>query len=253
MHYNHLSNPRRSYVPSYTRRQLKEDKFAETAQGAMQWASGHRKGSLWTILAVVAVAAIGVGFFLWNNSQSEQANLELGKAMRTFSARLRAPGTPAGDDLSFTSMAERGKQAEKEFKAVADKYWLTKPGKVARYMAAASALQSGDTASAERQFKAIADSGNSDTSGLAKLALASIYRSTNREGEAAKLYKDLSDHPTSNVSKAQAQLALAEMYESSDPKQAESIYQAVQKENPDTRAGQIAQSKLGAKGAPAPR
>ena len=55
-------------------------------------------------------------------------------------ARLRAPDVPAADDVSFTSMAERGKAAEKEFRAIADKYWLTKPGKMAKYLAAVSLL-----------------------------------------------------------------------------------------------------------------
>ncbi|MBZ5524036.1 MAG: tetratricopeptide repeat protein [Acidobacteriia bacterium] len=234
-------------MQSYTRRQLKEDKFAETAQGAMKWASGHQQGTLWTILAIVAVAALTIGLYFWHESQTEKANLALGKAIRTFEARLRAPGTPPGDDLSFTSMAERGKQAEKEFTAVADSYSFTKAGKIARYMAATAALQSGDTASAEKQLKAVADS-SSDAAPLAKMALATLYRSTNRDGEAAKLYKDMIDHPTGTVSKAQAQFALAEMYESSDPKQAETIYKQIQSENKDTAIGQMAAGKLNPRG-----
>jgi TolA-binding protein len=79
---------------------------------------------------------------------------------------------------------------------------------------------------------------------LAKLALASLYISSNRQGEAAKIYKDLADHPSPDVSKAQAQLGLAEMYEASDPKQAAALYQQIEKENPDTAVAQIARSKV---------
>lgn len=234
-------------MQSYTRRQMKEDKFAETAQDAMQWARGHQQGTIWAILAALVVIGLGTGFYFWNASQSEKANAEMSKAMRTFNARLRAPDVPAANDESYTSMAERGKAAEKAFRAIADNYSMTRPGKMAKYLAAVSLLQAGDP-SAEQQLKSIADSGNSDTSGLAKMALASLYRSTKREGEAAKIYSDLTAHPTSSVSKAQAQLAMAEMYESSDPKQAEKIYQDVQKENKDNSIGQLAQSKLAPKG-----
>jgi len=235
-------------VPSYTRRQLKEDKFAETAQGAMQWASGHRQGTLLTIIAIVVVSALAVGLYFWHDRQTERANIDLSKAIRTSEAPLRAPGTPAGEGQSFTSMAERGKQAGKEFNQVADNYPWTRAGKLARYMAAAAALQSGDTASAEKLLKTQADSGNSDVAPLAKMALATIYRSTNRDGEAAQIYKDLIDHPTGTVSKAQAQFALAEMYEASDPKRAETIYKQIQDENKDTAIAQLATSRMNAKG-----
>ena len=233
-------------MPSYTRRQLKEDKFAETAQGAMQWASGHRKGTLWTIVLSVAVVVTAVLLYTWHSRQTERANADLSKAIRTFNARLREPGTPAGEDLSFTSITERAQQAEKEFTAIADNYRFTKAGKLARYMAASAALQAGDK-SGEEKMKAVADSGNSDVAPLAKLALASLYHATGRDSDAIKIYTDLMDHPKGSVSKAQAQLALADLLEPTDPKRAELIYQAVQKENPDTVVAQIAASKLGVK------
>ncbi|HWZ45876.1 MAG TPA: tetratricopeptide repeat protein [Candidatus Saccharimonadales bacterium] len=235
-------------MQSYTRRQLKEDKFAESAKGAMQWASGHQQGTLWAVLIAVAVAALGAGLYFWHERQSEQANLALTKAIRTFEARLRPAGTPAGDDLSFNSIAERAKQAEKELQAVADSYSMTKAGRIARFMAAAAAAQGGDNASAEKQLKSLADS-NNDVAGLAKMALATLYHSAGRDSDAAKTYKELIDHPTGTVGKAQAQFALAEMYESTDPKQSEVIYKQIQDENKDTAFAQLAASKVaGAKG-----
>lgn len=235
-------------MQSYTRRQLKEDKFAESAKGAMAWASGHQQGTLWTVIIIAVVVSLASGLYFWHDHQTEQANRALGKAIRTFESPLRAPGTPGGDGLSFTSIAERAKQAEKEFNAVADSYSLTKAGRIARFMAATAALQSGDTAAGEKQLKSMADSSN-DVAPLAKMALASLYRSTGRDGEAAKTYKELIDHPTSTISKAQAQFSLAEMYETSDPKQAEVIYKQIQDENKDSAIGQMAAGKTsGARG-----
>ena len=236
-------------MQNYTRRQLKEDKFASSAQGAVHWAAEHRKNVTLAVSAVVIIALVVLGYFFWNNRQTDQASVLLGKAEKTFSAQLRTPGIPSTpNESSFSSFAERGKQAEKEFKAIADGFPHTKPGKIARYMEAVAAVQAGETASGEKELKAVVDSGDKDVAPFAKLALASLYISSNRPGEAAKIYKDLSDHPSATVSKPFAQLKLAEMYESSDPKQAAALYQQIEKENPDTQVAQIARSKAGNSG-----
>jgi hypothetical protein len=107
-----------------------------------------------------------------------------------------------------------------------------------------AAMDAGDKAAAEQALKDVAGSSDKSVAALAKMALASLYRSTNRQVEASKLYKDLQDHPTDTVSKVQAQLEMAEMYEASDPQQAASLYQQIQKENPTGIAGQIATGKL---------
>jgi predicted negative regulator of RcsB-dependent stress response len=232
-------------VQSYTRRQLKEDKFAETAQGAFHWAGEHQQTILWAILAVAIIAIATVSLFAWNGRQTERANVALSKAIQTLNTPLRPAGAPADPtNKSFSSIAERGKAAQQELKAVADQYSHTKPGKVARYLAGTAAMQAGDNKTAEQELKAVVDSGDQNVSALAKLALASLYRSTNRSADAAKIYKDLSDHPTDTVSKAQAQLELADLYSATDPKEAANIYQQIQKESPNSAAAQIAGSKL---------
>ena len=169
--------------------------------------------------------------------------------MKTFDTPLRAPGTPAPTDNtpSYTSVAERAKAAEKQFKAVADKYSMVAPGKIAGYMDGIALLQSGDAAGAEQQLKKSADSGDKDVAALAKMALAGIYRSSNRAGDAVKLYKDLVDHPTNTVSKSAAQLELAELYEKTDPQQANALYQQIQKDNPQSTAARVAAQKISSK------
>jgi hypothetical protein len=76
------------------------------------------------------------------------------------------------------------------------------------------------------------------------MALASTYRASNRTPEAIAIYKELTEHPTATVSKVQAQLALADVYETTDPQQATLIYQQLQKDNPQSPAGQVAGQKL---------
>ena len=234
-------------MPGYTRRQLKEDKFAETAQDAALWATGHRKLVGWVIGLLVVAVLLGVGIFTWRSHQIEQANFELNSALRILNAPLRPVGTPAGDTPSFTSVAERGQAAAKEFKTIADKYSLVPPGKVARYLRGSALLQAGDTAGAEQEFKTAADSGDKDLAALAKTALASMYRNSNRQADAIKIYKELADHPTATVSKESAQLELDDIYEKTDQQQANAIYQQLKKDSPPgSAAAQVAARKLNA-------
>jgi predicted negative regulator of RcsB-dependent stress response len=241
-------------VQGYTRRQLKEDKFAQTAQGAAQWTASHQRSLLWSIVAaVIAVLAI-VGFMTWRSRYNEQANIALGNAMRTFSTPLRPAGAPAGDNTpGFGSLAERGKASAGDFKAAADKFPMSKAGKIARYMEGVSTMQAGDNTRAEQQLKTAAGFSDKDVSSLAQMALVSLYRSTNRQGDAVRTLKDLADHPTNTVSKAAAQLELASIYESTDPQQAANIYQQIQKENPSSPVAQIAAMRMsGGKPGPNP-
>ncbi len=231
-------------MPGYTRRQLKEDKFAETAQGAAQWATGHRRLLVWSIGLLVVVVLATTGFVTWRNRQIEQGNDDLAAAMRILNAPLAGQAPPAADTPTFNSAAERGKAAEKKFKEIEDKYSQVAPGKIAHYLRGAALLQAGDAAGAEQEIKTAADSSDKDLAALAKMALASIYRNSNRQADAVKIYKDLADHPTASVSKATAQLALAQSYEATDPQQAAAIYQQVQKDEPGSAAARVASQKL---------
>src|ERR1700757_2779967 len=179
-------------MQGYTRRQLKEDRFAETAKDAAYWASGHRRSVLWAIAVIVLVAAAVGGFFAWQSRQTEQANVALSSAMRTFTQPLRPAGTPAppGEDAGFTNSVDRAKAAAKQFQPIADKYSLTKAGKVARYMQGVATMQAGDNPAAEKLLKDVSGSSDKDVAALAKMALANLYRATGRQSDAVRIYKD---------------------------------------------------------------
>ena len=232
-------------MQGYTRRQLKQDRFAETTKDAVQWTAGHQRPLVWGIGLVLVALGGYFAYTTWESRQSDLANAALGGGMHTFTDQLRPAGLPPVEGAqSFTSIADRAKAAGKEFKAVADKYSYTRPGKIARYMEGVAAAQAGDGAAAEEQLKAVAGSRDKNIAALAKMALAAQYRSSNKLSDATRIYKDLLDHPTDTVSKAQAQLAMAEMYENTDPQEAKSIYEQIQKENPDNPAGQFASARL---------
>lgn len=234
------------------RHQLKEDRFSkvtfEAAGSAVHWSAEHKAKLIAAVIAVVVIAAIAFGGWYYVNSQDEKASAELTTAVRTFEAQVRPPGVPAqpGTD-SFASAQERATAARKQFQAIVDKYPRTHTADMARYFVGLSAAQLGDNAAAESSLQEAAKASNSDLAALGKLALASIYRAESKDSAAIDLYKKLIDQPTLAVSKATAQLELADFYESRQkPDDAKKIYQQVEKDNPATEAASIAQRRMGA-------
>lgn len=212
-------------MQSYTRHQLKEDKFQEVTRGAIQQVQAHRQQLILLIVVVLAVVVAAGAYGFWRNQQDDQASIAMGQAMNTYNAPIRTEGAPADPtQLSFTSTQERDKKAEEQFQAIADKYPRTGTGKNAIYMAGVAALDAGQYSDAESKFRKAADTGSKDVAALAKMGLASVYEATNRDQDAINTYNELTKKPTESVSRARAQFALAALYERKDPAQAKKIY-----------------------------
>jgi len=237
-------------VRAETRHQLKQDAFSRVTIGAAEktahWTVEHRNTlAVAIVVAVVIVAAVGGGWY-YLSTQDEKASFDLSQAVRTLDTQLRPAGTPAQPDApSFASAQERAEAARKQFQAIVDKYPHTRTADLARYFLGVTAADAGDNTAAEKNFKAAAASGGKEVASVAKLALASLYASSNRTKEAIAGYQDLINHPTNSVSKATAQLQLAELYQTNNqPLDAKRIYEEIKKENPGPEALQIATQKL---------
>jgi TolA-binding protein len=237
-------------VRAETRHQLKQDSFSRVTIGAAEktahWSVEHRTTLLTAAIVVAFILAVIFGGWYYLGTQDEKASLELSQAVRTMETQLRAPGAPAQPDVpTFTSAKERSEAARKQFQAIVDKYPHTHTADMAHYFLGVTAAETSDNSTAERNFKDVASSGNRELSSIAKLALASLYGNTNRVKDAVALYQELSNKPTSSVSKVTAQLQLAELYQSSNqPLDAKRVYEQVKKDNPSTEAGQMATQKL---------
>ncbi len=228
----------------YTRQALKQDRFAETAADAMHWTVEHRSKMINGGIAAAIILVVFIGGFWFTHHRETVASEELGHALLTYQAPLRPPSIPADPQQpSFTSIQERGIAAGKEFNEVAAKYGSTKSGKFAKYFAGLAAIDAGNEKVAEEHLKYAADVRDNDVAALGKQALAALYRDTNREADAIKLYKELIDHPSGTVPKVSAQLQLADLYSAKQPNEARNIYQQIAKENPQSAAGQLATEK----------
>ena len=233
-----------------TRRQLKQDAFSrvtiDAAEKTAHWTVEHRNTLIISTAAAIVVAAAVIGGWFYLSSQDEKASLALSAAVRTMDTPLRPAGTPAQPDVpSFTSVKERTETARKQFQAIVDNYPHTRTSDMAHYFLGVTASDLSDNATAERNFKEVANSGNKEVAAVAKIALASLYGQTHRSKEAIALYQELINKPTASVGKVAAQLQLAELYQNSNmPLDAKRTYETIKKENPGNEAGQLATQKL---------
>lgn len=242
-------------MDTQTRHALKQDSFVQATTSSIGWMQTNRSTIMRVAIpSVVALVLIVAGIAVYNQ-RSEAADIALGKALTISSSPLRQAGMP--EDIaakSFASSADRAKAANQQFVETADRYgWLT-AGKNALYFAGITYMEMGQTADAEQDLKKTAKSSDGNLASLGKLALAGLYRQTNRNPEAIDLYKELIAKPTNTVPAATAQLQLAALYETIKPEEAKKIYAELKDKDKTGAAGQIAAAKLnGPAPAPAPR
>ncbi len=233
-----------------TRHQLKEDRFSrvtiDAAEATVHWSVEHKPTIIYGAIAVAVLVAIVGGGWFYINQQDQKASLSVSQAVRTLNTPVRpANMPPTPEQPSFASTKERSTEAHKQFQAIVDNYPHTRAAEFARYFLGLTSADMGENASAEADLKNTASSHNADLSSLAKFALASIYRDSNRSSDAIAIYKDLIAKPTASVGKLTAQMELAATYKASNqPLEAKRIYEQIQKENPNNEASQLAGEKL---------
>jgi tetratricopeptide (TPR) repeat protein len=233
-------------VQSYTRHQLKQDKFATFVSKEMQLATENRRTLITIVGAILAVAVVVIGYITYTNNRDDKASVAFGSAMHTYSAPLRSPEAAATPDQPFASAKERAQAALKQFNQIAADYPSTRNGKFARYMAGVSAMDAGDSKAAEQYLTEAAGYRDKDISSLAKFGLASLYRSQQRDADVIRLYKELVDADSTTVPKTTAQFELAAFYEAKQqPAEAARIYQQIQSE--EQAANKAADNKSGSK------
>lgn len=230
-----------------TRHALKKDKFALAAASSASWVSVHRAPVVRWSIAIAAIVVVLVGALVFWDVESANADGALGAAMDVYTAPLATPGAPAETGV-YATAAERAKEANRQFLAVAQKYGWLSAGTKARYFAGVSYEELGQNASAETELKAAANSSNRNLSNLAKLALANLYHQTGRDSEAIGLYNQLIAKPSVTVSVPVAQLDLADLYAAEGKRdQARALWAKVEDTDKQGAAGSIAAQKLGPK------
>jgi tetratricopeptide (TPR) repeat protein len=237
-------------VRAETRHQLKQDKFSratiQVAEKTVHWTVDHKNKLIVASVVIVALVAAALGSWYYLERQDEKASADFGKATLVLDTPVRPAGMPPQPEYpSYASSKERAADARKQFQAVIDKYPHTRAADFSHYFLGVTAASVGDNATADRELKTVAGYHNEDLSALAKLALAGVYRNSNRTKDAIDLYKQLIDKPTRTVGKTAAEMELAQTYEAAGLKaEAKKQYEQIQKDAPQSQAAQLASAKL---------
>jgi tetratricopeptide (TPR) repeat protein len=232
-------------VDTQTRHALKQDKFVTATTSGLEWIGEHRSRVIaWSVGAVLVVAVLVAGILVYQERDAA-ANQLLGQAMDIYQTPLAQPNQPAEPgQKTYATAAERAQAAYPLFRQTADQYGWLNAGQMARYFAGVTELDLGQQPAAEADLEKAARAGNSNLAALAKIALANLYEQTGRNSQAVTQFEDVIQHPSTTVPKAAAQLQLAQLYETTDPKEARRLYAEIKDQNKDTDAAQIATQKL---------
>jgi hypothetical protein len=214
-------------VPSHlTRKELKQDKFAVEVEHTVDFFAVHRQKLMQYGGAVVVVALIVAGVFYYRNSQAAAHQRVLGEAIALTSAPITTAPPPTGA-ISFPTEAAKNAAITKAFTKIASDYSGGDEGYIAEYFLAAQSASNAKMDDARKKYQDVADHANANYASLAKFALAQIDFAENRSGEAETLLKDLIDHPTDMVSKAQATITLAKGIGQTKPDEARKMLSAL--------------------------
>jgi len=232
-------------VDTQTRHALKQDRFVTATTSGLDWVGENRASLIrWSIALVLLIVVVVASIIVWQKRETAADQL-LGQAMDIYETPLAQPNQPAEPgQTTYPSAAARAKAAYPLFTQAANQYGWLSAGVMARYFAGMTALDMGQTSDAEADLKTAAGSHDSNLAALAKIALANVYAQTGRTSQAAEEFRDVIAHPTTTVSKAAAQLQLAQMYEATQSAEARRIYAEIKDQDKDSEAAQIATQKL---------
>ena len=230
-----------------TRHALKNDKFAQAAASSASWIGEHKTSVVRWLITAGVILVLGAGALTYWYLRSSAADAALGAALDVYTSPLALPGAPPEPGV-YSTAADRAKEANREFVAVAQDYGWLPEGSKAHYFAGVTYVELRQNGSAETQLTAASHSWDRNLSNLAKLALAGLYHQTSRDNEAIDLYNQIAAKPSVTVSAAVAELDLADLYASEGKQdQAHALWAKIRDADKDGAAGQIAAQKLAGK------
>ncbi len=193
--------------------QLQHDEFTDAVSNVVSYTQIHRQQVIrWLVIAAVVLLVAG-GIWALLTYQKTQRQNDLAAAMSVVNAQVG----PSNDFLkTFPTQDAKDAAAQKALADVVAKDGDSNEGMIALYTLATFKAKK-DQAGSETDFKPVADS-SSTVSPLAKIALAQLYVGENKTAQAQDLLRSIINSPTDLVSKAQAQVLLAQTEASANPK-----------------------------------
>lgn len=203
--------------------QIRHDQFTDSVSNIVHYAITHRNQVIrWSVISGLLLVIVALG--LWISSSRRTARrADLQAALSVLEAPVAQP-TAAGK--KFSTQDEKNKAAAKALSGVVSNNGGTHEGLTAQYYLGTLKAQMGDAKGAEADLKAVAGT-KDECAPLAKIALAQLYAGQNKMADAQKYLREMVDKPTDLVSKAQAQLLLAQVLQQSNPSESKKIIQSL--------------------------
>ena len=224
-----------------TRQELKDqvqhDHFTDAVSGAVVYVSAHRRSLIRLGIAVVIVAVIVAAALWYAASQRALRQQDLEAALIVAQAPVGAavPGA-----TTYPTQEAKNQASLKALSEVVSKHGGSKEGLIAQYYRGTVEAGMGNNSSAQSDLKSVADS-SSPVAPLAKIALAQINVGENQTAKAHALLQGLGNKGSDLVSKAQAEIILAQMLKTTDPKKSKDILQSLKNDKDPVVAHAVAQ------------
>jgi tetratricopeptide (TPR) repeat protein len=220
------------------RKQIKRDELVTGMERTALWVRAHRDEVRATLIGVAVVVVGAVGYTTFQGRRAASAEKAFADAFDTFHAPVAAelaPGAEKPAGLQYATPAEKYQKAAAAFDGVDRRYGSLAAGRRARYYAALCRVELGDYAEAEKALdKLVAETDRTSLeSGLARLALADLYRKRGDTEKAVAAYRALADDTSLAVPRDHVLMSLASMLEEAHrAKEARASYQRLTEEFP---------------------
>ena len=255
--------PRKKRQPAFELPQTEEEKAKVQYKDEFQTSVGQKleelggrlegkgRNILYGLAALAVLLVIVSLFFVWNRRSNNAAQAALGDAIETSQAQVTDSPLPAGvtGDV-FKTEKERAEAAIVKFQSVIDNYGGAYAEK-ARYFIAVNRVVV-DKEAGIKELQELSG-GTGEVAEMAKFALAQVYASDGKYGEAEKLYSELAKLDDLVISSETVRFELAQAFEKQDKKkEAADLYFQIAKEaseakDPEGNAVPLSQTAVEAK------
>ena len=222
------------------RKEIKRDELLTGMERAAVWTRAHQNEVRNTLIAVAVVVVGVLGFTTFQNRRVAGAERAFAEAIDLFHAPVAAEVPPGGEKptgLLFATPAEKYQKAAAAFDGVERRYGSMPTGRRAGYYAALCRIEMGDYAEAEKALdKLVSESDRSSLeSGLARVALADLYRRKGETDKAVTAYRQLVDDASLSVPRDHVLMSLAgTLEEAHRSKEARASYRRLTEEFPSS-------------------
>lgn len=207
--------------------QLQHDQFTDAVSRVVNYTTEHRQRVVRLAITAAIVLAIAGSLFWYSSYRRSVRERDLQAVLTVLDAQV---GPANGYSKTFPTEQAKTQASIKALSDMVAQHGGTREGLIAQYYLGTLKAQQGDNKGAEADLSAVADS-SSDCKSLAKIALTQLYVGEGKTTEAQKVLQSIIEKPSDLVSKAQAQIMLARLDETVNPKASRALLQTLKTPN----------------------